>query len=81
MNKTVVIDGDMNLLNRIDGEVNLHSQIDGEMDTILNAGGTRDYERLQNLPSIESVTLIGNKTFEQLGMSSLSNMEIEELLS
>lgn len=45
------------------------------------AGGTKDYERLINKPSIENVTLIGNKTFDELGMSSLSNMEIEHLLT
>lgn len=39
-----------------------------------------DYERLQNLPSIEGVTLIGDKTFPQLNMSKLTNSEIEALL-
>lgn len=43
-------------------------------------GGTTDYERLRNLPSIEGVTLIGNKTFPQLNMSKLTNSEIEALL-
>ena len=43
-------------------------------------GGTTDYERLRKLPSIEGVTLIGNKTFPQLNMSKLTNSEIEALL-
>jgi hypothetical protein len=43
-------------------------------------GGTTDYERLRNLPSIEGVTLIGDKTFPQLNMAKLTNSEIEELL-
>lgn len=43
-------------------------------------GGTTDYERLRNLPSIEGVTLIGDKTFPQLNMSKLTNTEIEALL-
>lgn len=43
-------------------------------------GGTTDYERLRNLPSIEGVTLIGDKTFPQLNMSRLTNSEIEALL-
>lgn len=43
-------------------------------------GGTTDYERLRNLPSIEGVTLIGDKTFPQLSMSKLTNSEIEALL-
>lgn len=40
-----------------------------------------DYEELQNLPQIEGVTLIGNKTFTQLHMSQLSNLELENLLT
>ena len=43
-------------------------------------GGTTDYERLRNLPSIEGVPLIGDKTFPQLNMSKLTNSEIEVLL-
>ena len=39
-----------------------------------------NYEHLQNLPSIEGVTLIGDKTFPQLNMSKLTNSEIEALL-
>lgn len=41
----------------------------------------KDYERLYNLPMIEGVTLIGNKTFPQLNMASLTNQEIEDLLT
>lgn len=31
-----------------------------------NQGGTKDYERLTNLPQVNDVTLIGNKTSEDL---------------
>jgi hypothetical protein len=34
-------------------------------------GGTYDYERLRNKPSINDVELIGNKTSEELGLASL----------
>ncbi len=40
-----------------------------------------DYSLLNNIPSIEGVPLIGNKTFPQLSMTSLTNSEIEALLS
>lgn len=33
------------------------------------SGGTSDYEDLENLPSINGVTLIGNKTSEDLGIT------------
>lgn len=39
-----------------------------------------DYNLLDNKPSIENVILIGNKNFEDLGLMSLSNMELEKLL-
>ena len=45
------------------------------------AGGTSDYNDLANKPSIESVTLDGNKTYEELNLSRISNTEIENMLS
>ena len=44
------------------------------------SGGSSDYEDLSNKPSIESVTLMGNKTFSDLGLTPLTNEEIEALL-
>lgn len=43
--------------------------------------GTTDYNDLENKPSIESVPLVGNSTFTQLGLQSLTNQEIEALLT
>lgn len=37
-------------------------------------GGTYDYERLRNKPSINDVELIGNKTSEELGLASLGDV-------
>lgn len=37
-------------------------------------GGTYDYERLDNKPSINSVELIGNKTSAELGLASISDI-------
>ena len=42
--------------------------------------GVSDYERLKNLPQIEGITLIGNKSFTQLNLSRLTNSELEDLL-
>lgn len=53
----------------------------GEKGDTGETGGTRDYEELENKPSIESVTLIGEQTFRSLGLEALSNAEIEELLT
>lgn len=37
---------------------------------------TGDYEALSNKPKINGVTLIGDRSFEDLGEESLTNMEI-----
>lgn len=42
--------------------------------------GTRDYNYLLNQPQINSVTLKGNKSFDDLGLSALTNMELRNLL-
>ena len=39
-----------------------------------------DYDLLSNKPQINSVTLQGNKSLPEIGVNSLSNMELEELL-
>ena len=39
-----------------------------EVDESINFGGTNDYANLTNKPSINGVTLVGNKTTEDLGI-------------
>ena len=36
-----------------------------------SGGGTKDYEQLENLPSINNKKLIGNKTLEELGITDV----------
>lgn len=55
--------------------------------TILGAGprgprgpmGTTNYNLLENRPSIESIELIGNKTFEELGFTEITEADIERM--
>ena len=42
--------------------------------------GTKDYEKLKNKPQIESVELIGNKTFPELGISPIDADDLIEIL-
>ena len=44
-------------------------------------GGATNYEKLSNHPSINGVTLLGDKTNEDLHIGSLSNMDIERILN
>lgn len=39
-------------------------------------GALSDYEQLNNLPSIEGVTLVGNRTQEELGINPIGNAAI-----
>lgn len=43
-------------------------------------GGTNDYEKLKNKPSINGVELVKNKSFSDLGMDIISNQELEDML-
>ena len=57
----------------------------GTYTTILNSDGlitaaSSTYQDLQGKPSIENVTLVGNKTFSDLGLSPLTTAEIEAIL-
>lgn len=49
------------------------------------AGGTNNYNNLNNKPRINNVELVGNKTSKDLKlqneMESLTNMDIEEILN
>lgn len=47
----------------------------GEIHNIVK----NNYEKLRNKPQIENVELIGNKSFEDLGMTEISNLEILEI--
>lgn len=61
-------------------ESSSNEDIEVIQESIVNIG-TKNYKQLDNKPSIEGVTLINNKTFEDLGAISLSNLEIERLLN
>ena len=41
--------------------------------------GTSNYPALTNKPQINNVELIGNKTFEELGIQTMTNLEIKEV--
>jgi len=41
---------------------------------------TRDYNLLDNKPSIEGVQLQGDKTFVQLGLNDISAQDIDEII-
>jgi hypothetical protein len=46
-----------------------------------NVSSSLDYERLRNKPQIESVELIGNKSFDELGLTPLDADDLIEILN
>lgn len=56
---------------------NLNLQV---VETINIVDGTNNYNSLKNKPQINSVELQGNKTFDDLGMSALTNIDIFNIL-
>lgn len=55
-------------------------EIELEGNEIIKTEATSDYRKLINKPKIEGVELIGNKTLDDLGMSTITNFELEKLL-
>lgn len=82
MDKVVVIDGEIKLRNVIDGDADLNQVVDGVTYPVYRVSDSvKDYEKLINKPKIESVTLIGDKTFEELGLSELTGEDLIRILS
>lgn len=56
--------------------------MDTSFETIIRVtdSGSSDYNSLVNQPKINEVKLIGNRTLEELGLNTISNIELEELL-
>ena len=48
--------------------------LSGELNNTVN-----DYDLLKNKPSIESVVLVGDKRLQDLGITKLSNSDIETI--
>ena len=46
-----------------------------------NVSSSLDYERLRNKPQIESVELLGNKSFDELGLIPLDADDLIEILN
>lgn len=60
----------------ITGTVGSRQQLTGGLS---NSNAVLDYNKLTNKPQIEGVTLIGNKSFSELGLNRLTNFEIENI--
>lgn len=76
-------------MDKINGSIKSTDIIKGNLTNQNNIRGNivypngieiRDYELLFNKPQIETVELIGNKSFDDLGLSKISVNEINSIL-
>lgn len=56
--------------------INANAQMINRMDV----NNVSNYDLLTNKPLINSVTLQGDKSFEDLGLEGISNLELENIL-
>lgn len=70
-----------------DGQLYLYNK-DNDIDTqtgkyrpFKGGSGGEDYNPLQNKPKVNGVVLIGDKSFEDLGVETMSNLEIQAIFN
>lgn len=68
--------------NQINTSAVLSGNVEAEAELIneMSINNVSDYDLLSNKPQINSVTLQGNKSFNDLGLEGISNMELESIL-
>lgn len=68
----------------LSGSISRKSTLFGTLsipNSIVVEGGTMDYEKLSSKPKIEGVELIGDKSFEDLGMRDMTDEELQTLIT
>ena len=54
--------------------------LEAELDAALRVLETGDYGALTGKPSIEGVTLVGDRSFRELGLGEITDAEIDEII-
>lgn len=75
------ISGSLSATGTLTGNLSSPLALSGGLTIPKEIKRSNNYEELQNLPQIEGITLIGNKSFAQLNMSRITNSELEDLLT
>ena len=74
------ISGVLQPVGNINGEIQTVNEIKGDLSIPTERIVSDDYERLKNKPSIEGNVLIGDKSFQQLGLNEITPQEIDEII-
>lgn len=79
--RTLTVDAQLSE-NQITANADLSANISADAQIInrMDVNNVSDYNLLTNKPLINSVKLQGNKSFADLGLESISNIELENIL-
>lgn len=68
--------------NQIGASANVSGNLTAQANLInkMEVNNVSNYDLLNNKPLINSVTLQGDKSFEDLGLEGISNIELENIL-
>lgn len=72
------ISGNISNLNGISGGTSAKGNLRGGVSAPTT--GTKDYNQLKNKPKIEGHELIGDQTFRELGLNSITPQTIDEII-
>lgn len=75
------ISGSLSATGTVSGNISSPLALSGGLSLPKEIKRSSNYEELSNLPQIEGITLIGNKSFAQLNMTRITNSELEDLLT
>lgn len=86
---SVFVIGDGLVVDPVSGavSVDMTDQVTENSNKVVTSGGVYrrlnnlDYETLNNKPKIESIELLGNKTFSQLGIEPIGSNDLLEILT
>lgn len=71
--------GEVNAVEEVDGEISSEGELEGDVEIPMSVV-EKDYRLLENLPSINGTTLVGDNNFENIGLHFMTNVELQNLL-
>ena len=76
-NNQILIKTSIQTTKRIEAKLDVNKPINAKIEKSLV--GATSYPLLSDKPQINDTTLIGNKSFEDLGVKTMTNLEIKEI--
>ena len=76
-NNQILIKTSIQTTKRIEAKIGTNKPINAKIGKTVS--GATSYPPLAEKPQINDITLIGNKSFEELGIQTMTNLEIKEI--